>query len=175
MNLFHCADAKPETITAPVAAQTPLGVVRLDAVLDGINVAGDLPTQTYRLPSGGWVACWHRPGFDLELLVCRPALSLPPGMPLTDCWAALWRLRTREAISFCTFTALWEEGYTWHQGGPDSGEWLYAKAWDDGQAEVLIVTEDGDSLAWRSKRRTAFRLNGDRTFARPRTISTGFL
>jgi hypothetical protein len=150
MNLFRCADAKPETVPAPAALPTPLGVVRFDAALDGINVSEEPPFQTYRLPSGGSVACWHRPGFDLELLLCRPTLSLPPEMPLTDCWAALWRLRARTTIASSTFITIWEEEYTWTQGGPDSGEGLYAKAWDDGQNEVLIVTEDGDSLARRS-------------------------
>lgn len=152
VNLFHCADAKPEAVPAPATLQTPLGVVRLDAILDGVNVAEEPPTQTYRLPSGGWVACWHRPGFDLELLLCRPALAPPLGMPLTDCWAALWRLRAKATIASSTFVAIWEDGYIWTRGGPDSGEWLYAKAWDDGQTEVYIVTGDERALAAQSRR-----------------------
>lgn len=151
MNLFGCSDAKPETIPTPAALPTPLGVVRLNAVLDGVNVAEEPPTQTYRLPSGGWIACWHRPGFDLELLLCGPTLSVPPEMPLTDYWAALWRLRARTTIASSTFIAIWEDGYAWTQGGPNSGEGLYAKTWDDGQTEVSIGTEDGDILAWHSK------------------------
>ena len=152
VNLFHCADAKPETVPAPATLQTPLGVVRLDAILDGLNVAEEPPTQTYRLPSGGWAACWHQPDFDLELLLCHPVLSLPPGMPLTDGWAALWRLRARATIASSTFVAIWEKGYTWTRGGPDSSEWLYAKAWDDGQTEVYIVTGDERALAAQSRR-----------------------
>jgi len=151
VNLFHCADAKPETVPAPAALQTPLGVVWLDAILDGINVAEEPPSRTYRLPLGGWVACWHRPGFDLELLVCRPALSLSPHTRVTDCWAALWRLRAKATIASSTFVAIWEDRYIWTRGGPDSGEWLYAKAWDDGQTEVYIVTDDSEGLAYRSK------------------------
>ena len=151
MNLFHCADAKRDVIPSPAALQTPLGVVRLDATLDGINVAEKPPSQTYRLPSDGWVACWNRPGFDLELLVCRPVTAPPLGMPLTDCWAALWRLRARSTIASSTFAAIWEEGYAWTQGGPNSGQGLYARTWDDGQTEASIGTDDSKGLAHRAR------------------------
>ena len=87
----------------------------------------------------------------MELLLCRPALAPPLGMPLTDCWAALWRLRTREAILSCTFAALWEEGHAWIQGGPNSGQGLYARTWDDGLTEASIGTDDSEGLAYRSK------------------------
>ncbi len=151
MNLFRCADARPEAVAVPVALQTPLGVVRLDAILDGINVAQEPPSQTCRLPSGGGIICWHRPGFDLELLLCRPALTPPLGTPSTDGWAALWRLRARETIASSTFVAIWEEGYAWTQGGPNSGQGLYAKTWDDGRTEASIGTDDSEGLANRAK------------------------
>ena len=152
MSLFQCLETKLEVVPAPVVLQTPLGNIHLNAMIDGTEITGESPTNTHRLPSGGWLAGWHRKAFDLELLVCRPLFTLPVDAPLTDCWAGLWRLRANAMLDTCTFTAIWEVGYTWEEGGPNSGQFEYTKTWDDGQTEVSIGTDDGDFLAIRSRR-----------------------
>lgn len=151
MSLFQCLDARPEAILAPAALQTPLGRVQLEAICGGMKITDEPPTVTYRLPAGGWLACWHRQEFDLELLVCRPLFKSAIDTPPTDCWAGLWRLRAKATLS-CTLTAVWEDGHTWTDGGPNSGQWEYIKTWEDGQTEVSIGTDDDDCLAVRSRR-----------------------
>jgi hypothetical protein len=121
-------------------------------MIDGKEITGGLPADTYRLGSGGWVVRWHREGYNLELLVCRPLFNLPVDAPLTDCWAGLLRLRANMAVDACIFTAVWGDGYTWEDGGPNSGQFEYTKTWDDRQTEVSIGTDDGDFLAIRSRR-----------------------
>jgi len=150
MNLFQCADATLDGGRVLPGVQTPLGVIRLDAILDDTEVADMLPTQNYRLPSGGWIVCWHQPKFDLELLICRPVSSIPAHIQLIDCWAGLWRLCAKQTVSSCNFTATWEQGFTWGKEEPQSSQWVYARTWSDGQSEVSVGTDDEDALAARS-------------------------
>jgi hypothetical protein len=150
LNLFHCPDAKSEAILDSTVFQTPLGQVRLEAAISGIEITDKPPTETYRLSADGWVASWHQDDFDLELLVCRLILPIPIEPPLTDCWAGLWRLRAKAAVGPCVFTAQWEAGYTWQESSPSSGERLYAKNWNDTLTEVSIGTEDEEGLEGRA-------------------------
>lgn len=158
MHLFRCGNAKPAGVPAPTTLNTPLGAVRFDAVLDGESMADEAPTRMHQLVAGGRLVCWHRQEFDLELLVCRPVPSRSSQKGLTDCWAGLWRLRAQTTIASCTFTAVWEEGYTWLGGGPDTGQGLYAKTWEDGQTEVSIGTEDEQALATRSHQLSVLKI-----------------
>lgn len=152
MSLFRCLDARPEAVHNPAVLQTPLGRVQLEATFGGMKISDEATTATYQLPPGGWLACWYRQDCDLELLVCRPLFESATDMPPTDCWAGLWRLRAKAKIPSCTLTAIWEDGHTWTEGGPNSRQWEYIKTWDDGQTEVSIATDDDDFLAVRSRR-----------------------
>jgi hypothetical protein len=155
MHLFHCPEAQVENIASVTSTLTPLGRVGFEAAVGGNMVSNGIPSATYRLKDAGWLACWHQRAFYLELLVCRPTLpTLLKEMPefsVTDCWAGIWRLEARSPTGPCLFAAVWEPGSKWKNGGPDSGEHLYAKTWDDEQAEVTIGTEDNELLAYRAE------------------------
>lgn len=174
MHLFRCGNAKPAGVPAPTTLNTPLGAVRFDAVLDGENMADEAPTRMHQLVAGGRLVCWHRQEFDLELLVCRPVPSRSSQKGLTDCWAGLWRLRVQTTIASCTFTAVWEEGYTWLGRGPDTGQGLYAKTWEDGQTEVSIGTEDEQALATRSHQRDRLPAGWEKYFRSPSGLPDWF-
>lgn len=150
MKLFQCGGANPDTVPVPNSISTPLGIVRLGATVDGAEMDNTSPTQTYGLPAGGCVICWHRPEFDLELLFSRPIFLRPLQKQVTECYAGMWRLQAHAPVDSCIFTAVWEDGYIWKEGGPHSGEWLYAKSYDDVQTQVSIGTDDEDALARRS-------------------------
>lgn len=156
LNLFQCRDAKLEAIPDPTLFKTPLGDVCLEATVDGTMLTQEPPTETYHLPSGAWVTCWHRPEFDLELLTSRlifpTGWSASPGADLLDCWAGLWRLRANASIKSCLFTSSWAEGYRWKESDTNSGEWLYARVWHDDLTEVSLGTEDEDALKSRAHR-----------------------
>lgn len=87
MHLFNCSDAQIEAISTFAVLESPLGRICLGADIGGLEIGYEPPSQTYRLASGGWIACWPSQDFDAELLICRPLLSLPFPMTVTDCWA----------------------------------------------------------------------------------------
>jgi hypothetical protein len=155
MHLFYCPDAHLDSVASATSVLTPLGRVGFEATLGTHTVSREPPSMTYRLKGGGWLACWHEEAFDLELLVCRPilppSLTQRPEFPLTDCWAAMWRLEAHSPVGPCLFAAAWEPGYSWREGGSNSGEHLYAKTWDDGQTEVSVGTQDEELLAYRAE------------------------
>ncbi len=154
MKLFHCLSAEVDDIADATSITTPLGIVRLDATFATDTVSSRPASIQYLLEHGGWLVCWHEQEYDLELLVCRPKLPMNvtegQDIPLSDCWAGMWRLKARTTIGPCLFTAAWENEYTWHDGGPNSGQYLYAKSWDDGVTEVSIGTEDDEALSIRA-------------------------
>ena len=155
ISLFSCptigpaANAKPEIIT-------PLGTLTFDAEFDGI-LLGDLkPSSQYHLEHGGNVLNWTLDDFTAELLLCRPRITLPEGMAVDDCWAAIWRLRAAMSRASMSggrpeFSCRWEPGYQWTEGGPHSGEGLDAQTWETDLAEVTVGTTDAEWLAGHAK------------------------
>ena len=152
--LFNCrllepaSDARPEIIT-------PLGVLIFDAEFDGV-VIGDLkPSAAHHLEPDGYLLNWTLDGIVAKLLLCRPQLSLPEGMSVTDCWAGMWRLRATTAATSLDerpeFSCRWERGYQWTEGEPESGEWLAAQTWEDDTITVTVGTADSGGLAGQAK------------------------
>ena len=157
MHLFHCATDQPD-IVAPVSTIfTPLGTVQFQATIREEIVSSRTPSAIYRLVNSGWAAGWYDKAFDLELLVCRPTLPTSfehiPDALNWDCWAGIWRLQSHEPVAASVFAAVWEEDYTWHNWTTDSGQFVYAKTWDNGQTQVTIGTQDTECLALRAEQR----------------------
>jgi hypothetical protein len=139
-------------ISDPTVIETPLGTVRFGLSVDGVALEREPPQETYRFPGGGWAVSWRSTFVEVELLVCRPVFSPPLYMPIIDCWGILWRCRAKESTGPLILTAAWEEGYHWQEGGPDGGQFLYAKTWDDGKVKVTIGTQDDAMLERRAQR-----------------------
>ena len=155
-SLFACptlgltADAEPKIVT-------PLGTLSLDAEVDGV-LLGDLkPSAAYRLERGGYLLRWTLDGITAELLLCRPQPALPGNMVVNDCWAGMWRVRVSVPADPLVFSCLWEPGYLWTEGSPNSGEGLDAQTWEKSDQEsgflcVTVGTVDTDWLAGHAQR-----------------------
>ncbi len=152
MGLFSCKETQPSSVADPTAIRTPLGVVRLGALLGDDALDSETPTATYRASGDGWVTVWERDDVDLELLVCRPHFASPLDMPVDACWGALWRGRAKAStIAPLIFSASWEDGYTWREVSPNSGQFLYAKTWWDESTDISIGTQDDELLVLRAQ------------------------
>jgi hypothetical protein len=139
--LFECLTLEPTSAAQPVIT-TPLGTLSLDAEVDGV-VIGDLkPSAAYRLECGGYLLRWALDGITAELLLCRPQPAVSGSMTVDDCWAGMWRVRVSVPAESLKFSCLWEPGYLWTEGNPDSGEGLAAQTWEKSDQEngLLRVT-----------------------------------
>ncbi len=156
MNLFDCRHHTPDTLGATASIPTPLGEICFDAEVDGVTLFTLPPEGGYLLPGGGHLLRWSSESFVAELLLCRPVVEpwIPPQSAvgsITDRWAGMWRLRALAPISLGAFSCEWGPEYRWREGGPNSGQWLDALTWDDGQVMVTMGTQDGEALANRAR------------------------
>ncbi len=131
---------------------TPLGTIGFRALVEDVAVTALPPGQVLLVAGGGHILCWDLPAFRMELLLCRPKFSLPGGMRVSDCWAGMWRVKAHGDLPSCLFYCGWDPGHRWVEWGPESGEALYAKTWEDPHWKVSIGTEDEEWLAGRARR-----------------------
>lgn len=152
MNLFQCAEAEPHVFSDPTAIRTPLGIVRLKARLSGGTMEEERPTAAYRVQGDGRIIVWEREDLYAELLICHPVFSEPLFWPVQETWGALWHIRANSLTGPIIFWAEWDEGYTWNESSPNSGQFCYAKLWGDGCTDVSIGTQDDEMLALRARK-----------------------
>lgn len=145
MRLFPVASAAPSsTADVPVLA-TPLGDIRFRATVGGTA----LPERTddaHRLSGGAHVFGWDRGQVRVELLICRPRIQLPPGLAMTDCRAAMWRVSASASTGPLSFACALNTGSRRIHAGPETGECLEAQSWSDGRTRVTAGTADGELL-----------------------------
>ena len=76
-------------------------------------------------------------------MVCRPHLDLPSGMNVTDCHAAVWRIRAeKRPVTEYALTCRLEAPAGQQPGSPCSGQGLEAQEWSDGKINMTIGTQD---------------------------------
>ena len=152
IELFRTLGAKSAT-PGLAALQTPFGTIDLTVEFSD-KIVGHRADESWEIPSGSRVLVWTNECLRAELLLGAVDVDLPPGMAVSGCHAAVWRLRARAEISSCRFIAAWTAHLT-ASGGPDSGEGLAAQSWDDGETTVTLGTADADWLercgpAWKT-------------------------
>ena len=141
-----------ETLARALEIVTPLGTVTSCATVDGFTLTSRNSTHFYSLESGGLAARWELSNGVAELIMAQPSLIPQYREQITDCWAVLWRFKVLSPIEKLVFKSVWLEKYDWHKGmAPNSGQWLDARTWDDGEFEVSLATEGDDALFARSK------------------------
>lgn len=131
--------------------ETPLGKVNFNLKIGKTSLSMINTSCSYKDSSDNYLTGWYTNNFDAELLICRPSFTLPPGMEVENCLAAVWRILPFKQEKNCIFSAQWHEGYTWKDGGPDSGESLDAQTWYNDEYEISIGTQDGEMLKARSQ------------------------
>lgn len=155
VELFTCAQALPSTLNREAQIQTPRGTIRLDAMIDGVQISELPPIGIYTLPHGGCCLRWQHATFVAELLLARPRLELQYPRRLApdaeipwlvaDCWAGVWRIKAGQRLGESIFTGRWDHGVPIGlAGGPGPGQWLAAQEWHDAEISVAMGTMDDE-------------------------------
>ena len=149
MDLFELSGAWSRIEATPVI-DTPSGNVALQASLGSWSTA--LTTaDALENAAGSKILRWESAVGRAELLLCRPQISLPGDLEVSDCWAGLWRVSPYVDVDSCGFEARWQPGHSWSNGGPDSGQDLDAQTWTDGVVRVSMGTHDGTAVLARAQ------------------------
>lgn len=127
------------------AIHTPLGIIQLSLSVSGQSY---LPSQCFSLKNGGSFYTYASDSFDCELVICRPALNARLSLALQECWGAVFRIKphAHTTISGCSFSAIWQEGFSWNDYGSDTGEHLVAVVYENLEYRLHLGTEDGPML-----------------------------
>lgn len=162
--------AEPRATMADVRAEieTPVGVLQLDCVVDGEDVAAHLPTRARTVGTDATVISWrtHSVRADL-LLVNLPGGPLAPRV--TGMIAAMWRLAAWRDLLTLQFDCRWRATPTGSPVGQSSSGGLEAYGWETGTTKVTIGTEDRGSLIARAASADGFPARLTRLFA-PRSV-----
>jgi hypothetical protein len=131
---------------------TPLGSICLSLNTNTLDTNKVAVTNTFCLPGGGYILCWDTEFIDAELMIIPFMPRLPDDMKIDGGYAAVWRVRCKVNEVNCSFSAEWEEGYVWDDGGAESGQYLESQAWENKDIKVSLGTEDGEALIIRSEK-----------------------
>ncbi|CAM3412760.1 hypothetical protein FTE24_020660 [Saccharibacillus sp. WB 17] len=152
MNLFHRAR---RVILQPnqrqPALHTPLGSLAFSLTVSGQTY---LPSHYGALQQGGSFYHYESDTFDCELVLCRPALDARLSLALQECWGAVFRIKPHAptTIRGCSFSAFWQEGFSWSESGSDTGEHLEAVVYENPEYRLHLGTQDGHMLMIRKHR-----------------------
>lgn len=153
MALFDQLPLQGPAIAEKPCIRTPLGELSL-AVHDaeGRALVDAVPDLARALPREGRLFRFHSDDVEAELLLTRYRALHPDDQPLTDAWAAMWRVEAARDVSILLFSCVWAEGARWTRShGPQGGELLDSQAWSDAHHKVALGTEGGDALAYRAR------------------------
>ncbi len=126
---------------------TPLGDLTFSAALSNRQLPA-VPDTLSRLPSGALIAHWTEPAADLELLVTRYDPDLDPDhwAPLTDCWAAVWRVQARTALPRVQLSATLSPLPSGVDSGFDGGQALAAITFDNSDTKLTLGGPDEEDI-----------------------------
>lgn len=130
--------------------QTPLGVVRTTAMVDGRSLGE--PDSSTVLKSGAKVERWTPGKTEVELLSGLVEPDLPEGYrPITGSWMALWQVRAGQDIPALRFGLglAPTESVT---AGWDGGQGLAALTVDGPDAVLTLGGSDVDELGYFAER-----------------------
>jgi hypothetical protein len=147
--LFELPIAGPLPAALSPSVYTPLGELRFHAELGAALPAP--PDEVHQVGDDARLFAWDLLECRAELLICRPRIQLPSGLAVTDCWAAMWRVRAGDVTGPLRFGCAWSPMNRWREGGAETGEHLEAMTWTDGATRVTAGTADGEMLFARAR------------------------
>ena len=130
---------------------TPLGNIVFKVSYNSTEISEIPITEAHYLSNRGHILCWYSERFDIELMVTPYTPDLPEGMKVEECYAVVWRVKCKMEEARYRFSSMWEDGYTWSEFGPESGEGLECQSWESSKIKVSIGTQDSETLMSRSK------------------------
>ena len=116
------------------AIETPLGTVRLEALIAGSHLNSDQANTYASVFAEARLFVWNKPAVVVELMMCK----MRDEPDVTACHAAMWRIRAeRQPVTDCVLTCR-IEGASEYDHGPCSGQFLDAQEWSAGITNVKI-------------------------------------
>lgn len=152
MKLFKSNTYLNSTRITENSISTPLGNIKFKFSLKSLDISKIPITDVYYLPNEGYILCWYSETLDAELMITPYKPALLEGMKVNGCYAVVWRVKGKNEEISCRFSSIWEEGYTWSEFGPESGEDLECQSWENSRIKVSLGTQDGEVLIARSNK-----------------------
>lgn len=146
MNLFSGAEPSiHEVDLLQPSIKTPLGIIEISLSVSNNTY---IPTQCFRLKHDGLIYQYEYDLFDCELVICKPKLHFASHLSVEECWGAVFRIKPNQdhKIDTCSFSAYWQEGYSWKDYGANSGEHLEAIEYENERYRLHLGTQDGSLL-----------------------------
>jgi hypothetical protein len=172
MDLFITqASAETQIAVADVQAEieTPVGVLQLDCVVDGEDVAAYVPTRARTVGTNATLTSWRTQTVRADLLLVNLLRGRPSGPSVTGTVAAMWRLAAWRDLLTLQFDCRWAATPAGSSVGPLSSAGLEAHGWETETTKVVIGTEGRGSLIARAASADGFPARLTSLFA-PRTV-----
>jgi hypothetical protein len=153
MDLFITqVSAEPRIAVADVRAEveTPVGVLRLDCVVDGEDVAENVPTRARTVGKNATLTSWRTQTVRADLLLVDLPPRRPSGPRIAGTVAAMWRLAAWRDLLTLQFDCRWVATLAGSSIGSSSSAGLEAHGWETETTKVVIGTEDRGSLIARA-------------------------
>ncbi len=143
--------------------ETPFGRFETYFEGGGRSTGDDLPDESLRISGGVSLHRFDRGAWVAELLIGPVKPSLPPGMAVSGCLAAIWRVRAVERTAGCRFVCDRPDPTPEADGSPETGEGLDALTWRTPGHTLSLGTEDGEFLSARAEKNDLVpaRLSGE--------------
>lgn len=144
----------PRTVCRPtreLRVETPVGALSFAALLDTWEVPS-IPRAVSLLPSGALIARWTHRSAELELLVGRFKPSVvDTGVPVTDCWGAVWRIDALTPLPSVRLSATLPPPPDGVDGGWDGGQCLSALTFDSPDMRMTLGGSDEEEICLRAE------------------------
>jgi hypothetical protein len=134
------------TIDGPREARTATPFGRIVHRLETGAFVTELATFHVRASDQTSVLVWQFADATAELLLYHPTLNLLPGEAVTDCVAALWRVRADRLIDECRFECRFEQGSSPGKAGYEGSQAIAACSWQRSGIEVMLAAPDAEGL-----------------------------
>jgi hypothetical protein len=135
---------------APPVVETPLGVLRLDCVVDGEDVAEGVPSRARSVGRAARITSWRTRTVRADLLVTDIQQDLPPDVEVTGAVAAMWRLAAWRDLLTLQFDCRFVTEPPGDAIGPLFPTGLEVLGWDAEGIRLMLGTEDRGSMIARA-------------------------
>ncbi|WP_425446658.1 hypothetical protein [Dethiothermospora halolimnae] len=129
--------------------KTPVGEILINLYLDN-EMFSIKNFNIFKYKSGYLFHCESKM-FLVQLLIIEEDKQVTDDIRVDGRYSIKWRIKAYDEIKNLKFETKINEKNRWKDAYSDSGEWMAAKTWDNGERMITIATEDEDSLEGRAR------------------------
>lgn len=127
---------------------SPAGEIIFNARCNGNDLLNMAPSQTYLVNERTDLIHWDSHDFQAEFIKLDIAPFVPENQKTDQCICGVWRLKAlRECSTQFMCTINFKDSF---DGGPDTGECLFAQTWDTPLVKISMGTEDEECFKSRA-------------------------